>query len=84
MVELSGTFELDCDDLDKDHERLVEMVNDIVANLDEGKTENCKSEVLEFVNFSKRHFGREELNLTWERTDKADILRAEAGLPPAS
>ena len=30
------------------------------------------------------HFGREELNLTWERTDKADILRAEAGLSPVS
>ena len=27
------------------------------------------------------HFGREELNLTWERTDKAAVLRAEAGLP---
>ncbi len=26
------------------------------------------------------HFGREDLNLTWERTDKAAILRAEAGL----
>ncbi len=26
------------------------------------------------------HFGREELNLPWERTDKAAILRAEAGL----
>jgi len=26
------------------------------------------------------HFGREELNLTWERTDKADALRADAGL----
>ena len=28
------------------------------------------------------HFGREELNLTWERTDKAAALRADAGLPP--
>ena len=28
------------------------------------------------------HFGREELNLTWERTDKAADLRSEAGLPP--
>jgi S-adenosylmethionine synthetase len=28
------------------------------------------------------HFGREELNLSWERTDKAGTLRAEAGLPP--
>jgi S-adenosylmethionine synthetase len=26
------------------------------------------------------HFGRDELNLTWERTDKADALRADAGL----
>ena len=26
------------------------------------------------------HFGREEPNFTWERTDKAAILRAEAGL----
>lgn len=26
------------------------------------------------------HFGREDLDLPWERTDKADILRAEAGL----
>ena len=26
------------------------------------------------------HFGREDLQLPWERTDKADILRAEAGI----
>ena len=26
------------------------------------------------------HFGREDLNLSWERTDKAEILRKEAGL----
>ena len=26
------------------------------------------------------HFGRDDLDLTWERTDKADLLRAEAGL----
>lgn len=26
------------------------------------------------------HFGREEPDFTWERTDKAAILRAEAGL----
>ena len=29
------------------------------------------------------HFGREELNLTWEKTDKVVALRADAGLPPA-
>jgi S-adenosylmethionine synthetase len=26
------------------------------------------------------HFGREDLDVPWERTDKADILRSEAGL----
>ena len=26
------------------------------------------------------HFGREDVEFPWERTDKADILRAEAGL----
>lgn len=26
------------------------------------------------------HFGRNDLDLTWERTDKADVLRKEAGL----
>ena len=26
------------------------------------------------------HFGREDLDLSWERTDKADALRADAGL----
>jgi S-adenosylmethionine synthetase len=26
------------------------------------------------------HFGRDDLNVAWERTDKAEILRKEAGL----
>ena len=26
------------------------------------------------------HFGREDLDLPWERADKADVLRREAGL----
>ena len=28
------------------------------------------------------HFGRDDLDLSWEKTDKAAILREEAGLPP--
>jgi S-adenosylmethionine synthetase len=27
------------------------------------------------------HFGRELANFTWEKTDKADLLRKEAGQP---
>ncbi len=30
------------------------------------------------------HFGRDEPDFTWERTDKAAALRAGAGLPPAA
>ena len=30
------------------------------------------------------HFGRSDLNRTWERTDKAELLRAEAGLKPGA
>ncbi|HLF04308.1 MAG TPA: methionine adenosyltransferase [Dehalococcoidia bacterium] len=30
------------------------------------------------------HFGRDDLDLPWERTDKADILRKEAGLAPVA
>ena len=26
------------------------------------------------------HFGREDLDLPWEKTDKADLLRKEAGI----
>jgi S-adenosylmethionine synthetase len=26
------------------------------------------------------HFGRTDLDLPWEKTDKADILKAEAGV----
>jgi S-adenosylmethionine synthetase len=26
------------------------------------------------------HFGREDLDLSWEKVDKADVLKADAGL----
>ena len=56
MVELSENFTLECDELDKDHERLVEMVNEITAKLEEGITENCEDTVRAFINFTKGHF----------------------------
>ncbi len=30
------------------------------------------------------HFGRPDLDLPWERTDKADLLRSEAGISPSA
>jgi len=64
MVELTETFVLECEELDKDHKRLVEMVNDITDDIDKGATGNCNSKVLNFVNFAKEHFSREEKLLT--------------------
>ena len=64
MVELSATFKLESDLLDKDHQRLIEMVNDISAELDRGETANCQNMMSEFVSFAKGHFGREEQLLT--------------------
>jgi len=60
MVELTETFELECSEVDKDHHRLMEMVNEIIAMLDEGVTDNCKNMVLGFVKLAKEHFAREE------------------------
>jgi len=64
MVELSETFELECETLDRDHQRLIEMVNGIVAMIDSGKTDACESSVQEFVAVAKAHFSREERLLT--------------------
>ena len=60
MVQLSETFLMESQALDKDHQRLVEMVNDITQMLDGGDTENCKAQVIDFVEFVKSHFAREE------------------------
>ena len=60
MVQLSETFLMESQALDKDHQRLVEMVNDITQMLDGGEIENCKTKVLNFVKFVKSHFAREE------------------------
>jgi S-adenosylmethionine synthetase len=30
------------------------------------------------------HFGRDDRDFTWERTDKADMLREAAGVQPAA
>jgi hemerythrin-like metal-binding protein len=63
MAELSETFVLDCEALDKDHRRLVEMVNEITEILESGKAANYKEKVLGLFNYAKAHFSREELFL---------------------
>lgn len=60
MVEVSKSFALECEEIDKDHRRLSEMVNEIVALLETGETTGCKEKVQAFVTFMKQHFEREE------------------------
>lgn len=60
MVQLSETFLMESQSLDKDHQKLVEMVNEITQMLDRGETENCKTKVVDFIKFVKSHFTREE------------------------
>ena len=71
MVELTETFVLECEELDRDHKRLVEMVNEIAENIDKGETSKCNNKVTEFVNFAKKHFDREEKFL--ERNSYPDV-----------
>ena len=59
-VELSSSFELECDLLDQDHKRLVNMVNEIVKEIDGGNARACKEMVPAFIDLAKRHFDREE------------------------
>jgi hemerythrin len=51
---------LECEELDKNHKHLVEMVKDINDDIDKGLIGNCNSKVLNFVNFAKENFSREE------------------------
>ena len=60
MVQLSETFLMESQSLDKDHQKLVEMVNEITQMLDRGETENCETKVVDFIKFVKSHFAREE------------------------
>ena len=60
MVELTSSFELDVEQLDEDHRSLVEKVNRIVEEIDNGNLTICKSLVSDFVKSTMQHFSREE------------------------
>jgi hemerythrin len=60
MVELGSSFKLDYQPIDSDHRRLIEIVNNIVKAIDEGRLDACADLVPDFVDFAKQHFSREE------------------------
>ncbi len=60
MVELSSSFELEVEALDRDHRKMIDQVNRIVGELEAGNGEICKLLVPDFATFCKQHFAREE------------------------
>ena len=60
MVELTPSFLLESETLDRDHQRLAEIVNEVVEAIDEGEAGKCGDLVVELVRSAKSHFAREE------------------------
>ena len=60
MVELTSTFMLEYDSLDKEHQRLADIVNQIVEAIDGGEAGDCEGLVGGFVISAKEHFANEE------------------------
>jgi len=60
MVELTSSFMLDYEALDRDHQRLADLVNQIVEAIDGDDGAKCEDLVNDFVKSAKSHFAKEE------------------------
>ena len=60
MVELTPSFLLDYESLDRQHQRLADIVNQIVKAIDDDEAEKCEGLVSGFVKSAKEHFASEE------------------------
>ncbi len=60
MVELTPSFLLEYESLDRDHQRLADIVNQIVKAIDDDEAEKCEGLVSDFVKSAKEHFANEE------------------------
>ncbi|MCH7937934.1 MAG: hemerythrin family protein [Proteobacteria bacterium] len=60
MVELTPSFMLEYESLDRDHQHLADIVNRIVQAIDDGEAEKCEDLVLDLVQSAKEHFASEE------------------------
>ncbi|NQV82369.1 MAG: hemerythrin family protein [Rhodospirillales bacterium] len=60
MVELSPSFLLEFETLDRDHQQLADIVNQIVQAIDDNEPEKCETLATHFVKSTKLHFAREE------------------------
>ncbi len=64
MIELSTSFELACEIIDRDHRKLIDMVNAMVDAMAAGRAAECADLAPDFVSFAKQHFAREEALLS--------------------
>ena len=60
MVKLTSSFKLEYELIDRDHRRLIEIINDVKQVIEDGKPEECETLVPDFVNLAKKHFQSEE------------------------
>jgi hemerythrin len=60
MVELTPAFLLEYEALDRDHQRLADLVNQVVKAIDDDEADKCADLVIDLVKSAKSHFAREE------------------------
>ncbi len=60
MVELTPSFLLEYEALDRDHRHLADIVNQIVKAIDDDEAEKCEDLVIDLVESAKSHFANEE------------------------
>ena len=60
MMKLSSSFMLEYDALDKEHQALADLVDQITKAIDDGEPGKCKTLVPDFVKSAKEHFANEE------------------------
>ena len=60
MVELTSSFLMEYESLDKEHQALADIVNQVVKAIDGNKARKCKTLVPKFVKLAKEHFSNEE------------------------
>ncbi len=58
MIELSTSFELECEIIDKEHRKLIDMVNSMVDAMAGGRAAECAELAPGFVTFAKQHFAQ--------------------------
>lgn len=64
-IEWNDSYSVGDDELDKQHERLIAIINELIGKVDsECQQENFMQELLDMVTYSEDHFTFEEMKLS--------------------